>query len=56
MDRQKDGQKDRWKDGQTLFYRTPKAEARGPTKCLSASAISTPYDFSINLVMNDTII
>ena len=30
MDRQKDGQKDRWKDGQNLFYRTLLGKTRGP--------------------------
>ena len=31
-DRWKDGRKDRWKDRQTLFYRTLPAEAGGPKK------------------------
>ena len=29
-DRRMEGWKDRWKDGQTLFYRTLLATARGP--------------------------
>ena len=32
QDRQKDGRTDRWKDGQTLFYRTLPDTARGPKR------------------------